>query len=399
MSDATQIDFGTREFLRDPYTSYRRLQENAPVYWMSFRSGMGGMWLVSRYDDVMALLKDSRISKDFSLVASEEELTPIDRSMLFRDPPDHTRLRGLVNMAFTPRRIEQLKPRILALIDGFLDDMAQKGKVDFVAELAFPLPVAVIAEMLGVPREDGERFNAWSRAFIQGTDGARVTPESAEASMRAGLALDGYLSELIEQRRRHPQEDLISALIRARDGGESLSDTELLGTCVLLLIAGHETTVNLLGNGLLTLLRHPQQMALLRDRPDLIDSAVEEMLRYESPVQRGTGRFTTASLEIAGQKIEAGQQVSALFGAANRDATRFPEPDRFDIRRKSNRHLAFGFGIHFCLGAPLARAEATLAFPRLLHRFERMKLMDKEPEWQENTFMRGLRRLRVEIGA
>ncbi len=398
MPDITQIDFGTREFLHDPYSTYLWLRENAPVYWMPFRSGRGGMWLVSRYDDVMALLKDARVSKDVSRVAPEEELSPIDRSMLFRDPPDHTRLRGLVNMAFTPRRIEQLKPRIRSLIDGFLEAMAQKVQVDFVADFAFPLPVAVIAEMLGVPREDGERFSAWSRAFIQGTDGALVTEESAEAGVQAGLALDGYLLDLIEERRRQPREDLISALIQARDGDESLSDEELLGTCVLLLIAGHETTVNLLGNGLLTLLRHPQQMALLREEPDLIDSAVEEMLRYESPVQRGTGRFTTAPREIAGQEVEAGQQVSALLGAANRDPKRFPDPDRFDIRRKANRHLAFGFGIHFCLGAPLARAEATLAFPRLLERFGRMELVDDEPDWRENTFMRGLRSMRLEIG-
>lgn len=401
MTDARrvgQVDFGSEAFLADPYPAYQWLREEAPVYWMPFASGYGGMWLVSRYDNVVDTLREPLLSKDFSRFAPDEALTPFNHAMLFRDPPDHTRLRGLVNLAFTPRHVEQLKPRIAALVDDLLAAMAGRQEVDFIADFALPLPVAVIAELLGVPREHGPQFSAWSQAIIAASDGSRINEALIVASQEAEAALGAYLTDLIAERRQRPQKDMISDLIRARDGANSLSEKELLGTCILLLVAGHETTVNLLGNGLLTLLRHPQQMALLRDNPDLAPTAVEEMLRYESPVQRATQRFAMAPLEIGGQEIEAGQQVSALLGAANRDVSRFSDPERFDIRRKRNRHLAFGFGIHFCLGAPLARVEAALAFPRLLQRFPDLSLLDEAPQWRANTFMRGLRKLRLAIG-
>jgi cytochrome P450 len=391
------VNFGTEEFLADPYPTYRWLQENDPVHWMPFAAGYGGMWLVVRYDDVYAVLKDNRISKDWGRTVPEEQLTPLDRSMLFRDPPDHTRLRSLVNLAFTPKTVSALRPHIEEIADGLIVQMREQEEVDFVDSFALPLPVIVIAELLGIPTADREQFQGWSNKIIAATDGAHADNETYAESDRAGLQLGLYLSQLIAERRKQPRNDLISDLLRAHDGEQRLSEQELLGTCILLLIAGHETTVNLLGNGLLALLQHPEQMALLRQDPGLIPSGVEEMLRYDSPVQRGTGRFPLEPIEIAGTRIEPGQQVAAVIGAANRDPSHFPDPGRFDVRREPNRHLAFGFGIHFCLGAPLARAEGQIAFQRLLNAFPRIELAG-EPVRRRNTFLRGLRRLPVGVG-
>ena len=339
------IDFSTPEFLANPYPTYRWLQENDPVRWLPITGGQHGMWLVVRYDDVFAALKDSRLSKDMSRVVPAEQLTPLTRSMLFRDPPDHTRLRSLVNLAFTPKTVAAMKSHIEEIADGLIAQMREQKEVDFVSSFALPLPVIVIAELLGVPTADREQFQGWSKKIIAGSDGAASSDEAFEESNRAGMELGIYLSQLIEERRKQPRNDLISDLLQAHDGEQRLNETELLGTCVLLLIAGHETTVNLLGNGLLALLQHPDQMALLRQDPGLIPNGVEEMLRYDSPVQRATNRFALEPIEIAGKRIEPGQQVSAVLGAANHDPSHFPDPDCFDVSRTPNRHLAFGFGI------------------------------------------------------
>jgi pimeloyl-[acyl-carrier protein] synthase len=320
---------------------------------------------------------------------------PISRDLLGSDPPDHTRLRALVNLAFTPKRIRELKPRIAQIARNLLDQARPKDQMEFMAEFAVPLPIIVIAELLGVPPTDRREFRVWSNDLVRGIDAMGRNPDAAQKGQEAGLALANYFGKLFRQRRAQPQNDLMSALIAARDGQDTLSEEELIGMCQLLLIAGHETTVNLLGNGLLTLLRHPDQLTLLRRQPDLMESAIEEMLRFESPVQRGTTRFTIASLEIAGQTIAAGHQVSTVIGAANRDPAPFPDPDRFDITRQPNHHLAFGRGIHFCLGAPLARAEARIAFSQLLNDYLNLELATDTADWNGNTFLRGLNSLPI----
>jgi pimeloyl-[acyl-carrier protein] synthase len=258
-----------------------------------------------------------------------------------------------------------------------------------------PLPVIVIAELLGVPPEDHHTFHAWSNQMVTGFDAVRRSEEHVKQTQEATLALGQYFADLIRRRRQQPRDDLISALTLARDAQDRLTEDELLAMCMLLLIAGHETTVNLLGNGLLTLLRHPTQLALLKNHPERLLSAVEEMLRFESPVQRATFRFTAETFEIGGRTLDKGQQVSAVLGAANRDPTQFPQPDTFDITRQPNRHLAFGLGIHFCLGAPLARTEARIGFARLLEQLPNLQLVSQTPDWSTNTFFRGLSTLPV----
>lgn len=351
------------------------------MFWFPHGGPTGGMWLITRYRDISWLLKDGSLIKDITRVVPAEKLGPEAeaKGLLSSDPPDHMRLRALVNQAFTPQRIRALEPRITQIAEELLARVRAAGEMEFMAGFAIPLPVIAIAELLGVPAGDRHEFRAWSNALLRGMDGIRANAEIAKKGEEANLALIGYLGTLVAQRRAAPRDDLISALIAAQDGGEQLSEEELVVMCRLLLIAAHETTVNLLGNGLLTLLQHREQWQLLRQQPELLPSAIEGMLRYESPVQRATIRFTTRSLAIAGQTIPAGQQVSAVIGAANRDPAQFPEPDRFDITRQPNRHLAFGLGIHFCLGAPLARTEARIGFGQLLAGFPEMALATSTP--------------------
>jgi cytochrome P450 len=394
---APTLQLSDPAFLTDPYPFYHQLRETAPVFWLPHGGPTGGMWLVTRYEDVAFLLKDSHTTKEIRRVVPPEKLGPQAENpdLLTSDPPDHTRLRALVNLAFTPKRIRQLEPRIAALAAELLAQVRDAGAMEFMADFAVPLPIIVIAELLGVPPEDRAEFRVWTNNMMRGLDAISASAEIAKKAEEAGLALASYFAALFTERRAQPQDDLISGLIAARDGSDQLSEEELLGMCQLLLIAGHETTVNLLGNGLLTLLRHRQQWELLQQEPGLLDSAIEEMLRYESPVQRSTLRFTTEPLTVAGQTIATGQQVSAVIGAANRDPAQFPAPDRFDIRRQPNRHLAFGRGIHFCLGAPLARTEARIAFSQLLDNFPGMELATDTPDWSGNTFLRGLNSLPV----
>jgi pimeloyl-[acyl-carrier protein] synthase len=384
-------------FLANPYPFYQQLRDAAPVFWFPHGGPTGGMWLVTRYRDVSSLLKDNSLIKDITRVVPPEKLgrEAANKDLLTSDPPDHTRLRALVNQAFTPQRIRALEPRITQIAAELLAQVRTAGAMEFMADFAIPLPVIVIAELLGVPAEDQHAFRAWSNDVMRSIDGIRANEEIAKKGEEAGLALAGYFGTLVAQRRAAPRDDLLSALIAAQDGGEQLSAEELVGMCQLLLIAGHETTVNLLGNGLLTLLQHREQWQLLQQHPELLPGAIEEMLRYESPVQRATIRFTGRSLAIAGQTLEPGQQVSAVIGAANRDPAHFPDPDRFDITRQPNRHLAFGLGIHFCLGAPLARTEARIGFGQLLANFPGMALATDTPDWSGNTFLRGLNSLPV----
>ncbi len=360
------IDYGSPAFFADPYPTYRRLLESGEPYY----SEANQTWFVARYEDVETVLKEARISKRIT----RPVLTPLERSMLFQDPPDHTRLRALVSQAFTPKRIKDLEQRILEIADELIDGVESRGRMDFMAEFAMPLPITVIAEILGVPMEDRSLLHQLTAHLVTATDSDRTPEENGRMQMEAIEGLTAYFAELISKRRADLQEDILSALIQVHGAPGRLTSDELIGTAMLMLIAGHETTVNLFGNGLLTLLKRPEDLDTLTRRPELMPSAIEEMLRYESPVQQGTFRIVAEPVEIGGKTLEPGSLVIALLGAANRDPELFPDPDRFDITRSPNRHLGFGIGIHFCMGASLARAEARIGFSRLLERLPGLQL-------------------------
>jgi cytochrome P450 len=385
------------EFHADPYPFYRQLREEDPVHQSPL-----GIWVLTRYDDAVMVLRDPRFGREGLAELMEGRLgagsvRPANtRDMLFRDPPDHTRLRALVSRAFTPRVVEAMRPHIQEIVDGLLDGVEGARGMDVIEDLAYPLPVRVICEMLGVPIADQEVFKGWSADIARSLD-ASILPAGSEVITRgqeAGDALREYFRSLIAGRRKQPRPDLLSALIAAEEQGDKLSEPELVATCVLLLIAGHETTVNLIGNGLLALLRHPDQLRALAADPALIQTGVEELLRFDGPVQR-TGRMTMADVEIGGKPIPKGSIVAAVIGAANRDPAHFADPDRLDIARRENRHIAFGFGIHFCLGAPLARIEGQVAIGTLLRRMPALKLVSDTPEWRESSVLRGLKTLPV----
>lgn len=380
-------------FIADPYPAYARLREEDPVH----RSPMG-FWVLSRYDDVVGLLRDPRFGRGGfdQLFQARFGEAGFDMSMLFRDPPDHTRLRALVSKAFTPRVVEQMRGHIQEIVDGLLDRVQGAGRMDVIADLAYPLPVTVICEMLGVPTGERDRFRAWSLDIARSLDAIALPtgPEVIERGRAARHALADYFRVLIAERRAAPRPDLLSDLIAAEEQGDRLSEGELMSTLILLLVAGHETTVNLVGNGTLALLRHPAELGRLRADPGLVESAVEELLRYDGPVQR-TGRIAAADVDIAGTAIPAGALVTGLIGSANRDPAHFADPDRLDVGRTDNRHLAFGWGIHFCLGAPLARLEGQLAFGTLLRRLPDLALDTTEPRWRVGSVLRGLEALPV----
>jgi pimeloyl-[acyl-carrier protein] synthase len=380
------------EVMLDPYPYYHRMRAADPVHW----SGSVRAWFLTRHADVVELLRDDRFSADRTL--SERYRPPPPhrarpgRSMLIVDPPDHTRLRNLVSKAFTPRMVEQLRPRIESITAGLLDRARTRAGMDLVAEFAYPLPVIVIAEMLGVPARDRLRFQEWSAIVVRGLDPVRDAAEDEEV-FDAREALASYLLGVVEERRREPRDDLITAMIAAEEHGDFLSVGELVAMCNLLLVAGHETTVNLLGGGVLALLQHPEHLALLRSRPELARSAVEELLRFTSPVQ-WTGRVAMAELELGGRTVRPRQSVVGILAAANRDPAVFLDPDVMDLSREPNPHVAFWRGIHFCLGAPLARLEAQVALPMLLDRLPRLRLAGApvpRPTW----VLRGLERLPV----
>ena len=384
------------EFNADPYPFYHRLREADPVHQSPL-----GFWVLTRYDDCVMVLRDPRFGRAGfeglleSVYGNTVEQGRLPTSMLFRDPPDHTRLRGLVSRAFTPRVVEGLRPRIQQIVDGLLDRVQGAGRMEVISDLAYPLPVTVISEMLGVPEGDRERIKQWSADIARSLDaiGLPTDPEIVDRGRTGRHAIGDYFRSLIPERKKRPRGDLLSLLIEAEEQGDKLSEGELLATCVLLYIAGHETTVKI-GNGLLALLRHPKELERLRDAPSLIQSAVEELLRYDGPVQR-TARITNADVELAEHKIPKGSMVVPVIGAANRDPAHFPDPDRLDVSRPDNRHIAFGFGIHFCLGAPLARLEGQITLGTLLHRLPRLALSTERPEWRESQVLRGLKALPV----
>jgi cytochrome P450 len=400
MTNAQPVAFNPFDpaFRRDPYPVYRRLQDESPVHETPF----GGV-ILTRHADCVSVLRDRRWSSDVrnaTQTGFEPDLDILgdSRPFLFLDPPDHTRLRGLVSRAFTPRVVEALRPRVQELVDGMLDAAAEAGSLDVIEDLAYPLPVTVISEMLGVPAEDHTKFRGWSQELARSLDPNPFPSTDYIYRLREAIeSFDEYFGGLIEERRQRPREDLLSSLIAAEEEGDRLSETELLATCRLILVAGHETTVNLIGNGTLALLRHPEQLRLLREEPTLASSAVEEVLRYDPPVQL-TGRIAMEEMEVAGVTVAAGHGALMLLGAANRDPERYAEPDRFDITRNDDSHLAFGYGIHFCLGAPLARLEGQVALAALARRFD-MELAVDTPEYKENFVLRGLRSLPVRVSA
>jgi pimeloyl-[acyl-carrier protein] synthase len=393
----TLFDPYNPEFHANPYPFYHRLRAEDPVHLTPM-----GVWVLTRYDDVVTALRDPRFGRAGfeplleAVYGAPTESGRLQASMLFRDPPDHTRLRGLVNKAFTPRVIDAMRPRIQSIVDTLVDRVRPKGAMDVITDLAYPLPVTVICEMLGVPVDDHEAIKQWSADVARSLDaiGMAADSEIAERGRQGRRGLADYFRGLVAERRKTIRADLLSLLIAAEEQGDKLTEGELLSTCMLLFIAGHETTVNLIGNGLYALLRHPDQLRLLRDDPSLIQSAVEELLRYDGPVDR-TARITNADVELGGRTLPKGSMVLAAIGAANRDPTHFPDPDRLDITRADSRHIAFGFGIHFCLGAPLARVEGQIALGTLLRRLPAVALATPKVEWRESSVLRGLKALPV----
>jgi len=385
----------------NPYPMYARLRAEDPIHW----SPLMEAWVLTRYDDVVAVLTDSRFSADRrqarnrfadEIARREEEFGPFGRTrtMLTSDPPEHTRLRRLVSKAFTPRMVEGLRPRIQGIVDDLLDEAAKNGRMDVIRDLAYPLPVIVIAEMLGVPPDHRDQFKHWSDEIVGALGGPLVPEATLERSRAAVHELAGYLQGVIAERRRDPREDLVSGLIAAEEQGQILSEDEMLATAMLLLVAGNETTTNLIGNGMLALLRNPEQMERLSADPSRVPAAVEELLRYDGPVQ-ATGRVAMEELEIGGQRVTTGQAVLTVLGAANRDPARFERPDELDLDREPNEHVAFGDGIHFCLGAPLARAEGQIAFETLLRRFAHPRLETDSLQWGGSFILRGLKSLPI----
>ena len=387
------------QYVTNPYELYRQLRENDPVYW----DERANSWVLTRYVDVAAALRDARFSaagfmEDISWLPDEMRpmleppIRALTRQMLFMDPPDHTRLRGLVAKAFTPRVIEGLRPAIRQIARDLLDKAVEKGQLELIRDYAFPLPAIVIATMLGVPPEDRDQLNAWSESFGALLDGSRLTMEDAFLALHGVSEFIAYFRQIIRERRNAPRDDLLQAMINAEEQGDALSEEELLGNCVLLMAAGHGTTMHLIGNGTLALLRSPSQLQRLREEATLMPSAVAELLRYDSPVQM-TSRKAREDMRIGDKSISEGQEVIMCTGAANHDPAQFSDPERLRLDRPENRHLSFGLGIHFCLGAPLARLEAEIAFSTLLHRFPTLRLASADVEREGGMVFRGLKRL------
>lgn len=405
MSTADPFGLDSAEGRADPYPVYARLREEAPVWF----SPSWGAWLVTRHADAVAAFRDHRLSANRSSRYAavlpppvREHLAPLLRNLaswaLLLDPPDHTRIRSLLARAFTPRLVEHLRPRVEAIAAELVGDVAAGGRVDLIAALAEPLPVLVIGEMLGLPPADRRRLKEWSSALTAFMGASKLSLDVAEDALAGVVEMEEYFRDLIAERRRAPGEDLLSALVAAEDRGAILGEQELLSTCTMVLFGGHETTTNLIGNAALTFLRHPEALAAIRADASIMGAAVEEVLRFEAPVQR-MGRVAREDLEIAGQPIRAGDRVFLVMGSANRDPRAFADPDRFDPRRADSRHLTFGHGSHFCVGAALGRMEAEIALRTLLARCPSLAPVDEAPRWLDNLTVRGLAALPVDLGA
>jgi cytochrome P450 len=382
----------------NPYPAYQRIRDSGPLQLPDMTLNVFSSF--ADCDDVLRhpssasdRLKSTAAQREIAAGAEARPIGP--PGFLFLDPPDHTRLRRLVSKAFTPRRVEALRPRITELVDSLLDEVAGEPTFDLLEALAFPLPVIVICDLMGVPGGDRDQLKDWSTAASRLLD-PDVEGDTLEQGLLSALGLAGYFDQLFEERRRNPQDDLVSGLVAAEEQGDRLTADELRAITVLLFIAGHETTMNLIGNGTYALLRNRDQLALVRDDPEVERSAVEELLRYDGPVH-ATARVPTEDIEVGGTAVPAGQRMIVALGAANRDPAQFPDPDRLDVTRPDNRHLTFSHGIHFCLGASLARVEGQVAIPRLLQRFPDLELA-AEPSYREHLVLRGLTELQVRAG-
>ena len=398
--DGAPLEFNPLDpaFIADPYPFYRRLRETAPVF-----KTPQGLWLITRHDDVAFALRDKRFGKDFVgnlerrygdlARMNEPAIANLGRTMLVLDPPDHTRLRGLVTKAFTARRVADMRPRIKAQVDAQLDRVIDKGEMDVMRDLAHRLPVIVICDMLGIPEDHRAPFLAGSNVSGRILEPVPMSREELDQANRNIQMANVYFNQLCDLRRREPKDDLTTELVRAEEAGDKLSAEELQANIGLLFGAGHETTTNLIGNGLLALHRNPDQWERLKADPSLIPNAVEELLRYDSSVQI-TGRVTNTEVEIGGVTLGATENVIALLGAANHDPAQYPDPDRLDVGRTNVRPLSFGGGIHYCLGAQLARLEAELVFTALIERLPNIELPEKDtPAWRRSFTLRGLSKL------
>lgn len=406
MATGRTYDLYSPEFRAATHETYARMREESPVHRQPGLDGETPIWFVTRYADVVAMLSDNeRFVLDPALALTPEELAAfeedvpigadprVSENLLAKDGDDHRRLRRLVSKAFTPRMVEHLRPRIEELADDFIDRVVDRGSMELVDDFAFPLPITVIAELLGIPVEDQRRFREWSNSFVT----PPVTPALREQAARHTDELVEYLDDLFASRRAEPTEDLVSALVRAEDEGDRLSQNELYGMVVLLIVAGHETTVSLITNAVHALLTHPEQLAALRSDPGLMPAAVEELLRFDSPVERTITRWAAADVDLGGETIRRGDLVIAVVASANRDSDRFPNAEELDLRRADNKHVGFGRGPHFCLGAPLARLETEVALAALLRRLPRLRLAIAEDElyWRPIPVFRSLAELPV----
>ena len=386
LESGISFDLTSSRIRANPYEIYERLRRDDPVH----RMRLINAWSLTGYEDAQTILQDH---KRFSSGDNKLEYAPY-RTMLDLDPPDHTRLRGLVSKAFTPRAVAALGPRVEQIVEELLNDLAGKKRFDLISEFAYPLPVIVIAEMLGIPARDRDRFNVWSNDIALAVEPVLTNAEIARVQ-RASDEIVAYFEEIIALRRDRPEDDMLSALLAAEEEGDKLTHDELIGTLMLLLVAGNETTRSLIGNGMLALLKNPAQLQRLRDRPELLDSAIDELLRYDSPVQFII-RVVMEETEFKGRRLRAGQKMMILVGAANRDPAVFTAPNELDIGRREKSHISFGRGIHYCLGSPLALLEARAAFAGLLERFSSIRLLS-DPENRNQIVVRGVEDLWVEV--
>jgi cytochrome P450 len=392
------------EVRANPYPFYAQLRSEDPVHWDDELD----FWVLTRYTDIASVYQDPRFSRAQGLRSGYERLPgseqtiaePVYRcfakTMFYSDPPYHTRLRGLVSSTFTPITIERMRPYVQQTVDRLLDAVQADGKMDAICDFANPLPILVISRLLGLPPEERAQFKKWSDDLFAILGSVPHSPELMEGAARSLNALTTYITKLSDARRRQPREDLLTALVEATENGEQLTQEELVANMIILLSAGHETTINLIGNGLLALLQNPDQLQKLRAQPEWVASAVEEMMRYDNPVQIAY-RSAAEDVEIGGKVIRKGQLVNSVLAAGNRDPERFSKPDHFNIARDEGRHLGFGLGIHFCLGAPLVRLEAQTAFTTILRRFPKIALASENLEWQEHPIFRGVKSLPVQF--
>jgi cytochrome P450 len=390
------------DVLADPYPLFRRLRTEAPVHWDAFLH----TWVVTRYVDVLHVLHTFSAERTHTpeklRAIGLSEMCPIAqlmvKQMLFMDPPAHTRLRSLASQAFSPARVAVLRSHIREIVSRLLDDVEDRGQMDIITDLAEPLPAIVTAEMLGVPLEDRHKLKTWSANFAEMLGNFQHNPEHAPRMLRTVQEMTTYFRDTIRRQQDHPREGLVHSLMMAEVDGDRLTEEEVVATSIVTMVGGLETTTNLIGNGVLTLLRNPEEMRRLGEDLSLVPSAVEEMLRYESPSQH-TGRLAPQDVDLGGRTIREGQAVMAVMAAANRDPERFPDPDRFDITRSDNRHLAFGYAAHFCFGAALARVEGQEAFDAIVRRLHNVQLQPARLVWRNNLGLRGLTALRVTFQA